>query len=149
MKRCIVVTLRFEGIHSWPSCPIEEVKFLRDPHRHIFHVKATKEVSHNDRDVEIIWLKRQMESHIKDLFPFGNLGTSSCEDIAQYLIHQFGLKGCEVLEDGENGAFLLDDEKSDDEPLDTICEAKVCKCPIRLGAAVTHCPFCQGIKRAL
>ncbi len=107
MKKHIVVTFQFEGIHSWPECPIEEVKFLRDPHRHIFHVKATKEVSHNDRDVEIIMLKRGMEEYVGNKFPAGDLNTMSCEDLAELFINAFELSSCEVLEDGENGAYLF------------------------------------------
>jgi len=38
---------------------------------------------------------------------FGNnFGNRSCEDIAEELIETFDLLNCEVLEDGENGAYL-------------------------------------------
>lgn len=112
MQKHVVVKFQFEGIHCWPKCPIEEVAFLRSKHRHIFHVKAVKEVSHNDRDVEIIWLKRQMEEFVySDLIGDDgyDLGSLSCEDIAEILIKNFGLSACEVLEDGENGAYLVQD----------------------------------------
>jgi len=110
MQRCVVVTLRVEGVHCWPECPIEEVSFLRDPHRHMFHITATRLVTHNDRDVEIIMLKREIKKYL-----FGNgvvvdFGRQSCEDIAEDLITKFDLKTCEVLEDGENGAFLFNED---------------------------------------
>ena len=108
--RAIIITLRMEGIHQWSNCPIEEVKFLRDPHRHMFHIKAWKEVTHNDRDVEIIKLKRDVQHWLWEKYGDGRgtlqFGNRSCEAIAEELIHQFDLFQCEVLEDGENGAVL-------------------------------------------
>jgi hypothetical protein len=105
MKYAVVVTLQVEGIHSWPTCPIEEVDFLKLPHRHIFHVKAMKEVRHKDREVEIIMLKRAMKLFL-DKFE-GNFGTMSCEQIASVLVENFDLVNCEVLEDNENGAKVV------------------------------------------
>ena len=99
----IVVRLQYEATHSWPECPIEAVKFLKDPHRHIFHIKAYKDVSHSDREIEIIIFKREIMFHLDMNFK-GDFGTRSCEDIALYLINEFSLSSCEVLEDGENGA---------------------------------------------
>jgi hypothetical protein len=97
------VKLQFEGIHCWPGCPFEEVKFLRSPHRHVFHVTATKVVTHDDRQVEIIMLKRAMEDWAKADIDFES---QSCEMIAKDMVEQFGLSSCEVLEDGENGAVV-------------------------------------------
>ena len=103
IKKSVVVTFQFEGIHSWPDCPIEEVSFLRYPHRHMFHVELAKEVSHNDRETEIIMLKRKLEQEFYNKI---NLGSQSCEDIAESLIKKHNLLYCKVLEDGENGAYL-------------------------------------------
>jgi hypothetical protein len=61
MKKFIEVTWQFEGLHCWPSAP-DEVAFLRSPHRHIFHCRARLEVFHQDREVEFILLKRNLES---------------------------------------------------------------------------------------
>ena len=105
IKSAVVVTLQVEGTHSWPDCPIEAVSFLRNPHRHLFHIKAVKEVSHDDRDVEIIMLKRAMKHYLKDSYD-GDFCTMSCEMLAKDLILMFDLLNCEVLEDGENGAYL-------------------------------------------
>ena len=104
MKCSVVVQFRFEGVHYWPECPIPEVSFLRHPHRHEFHVRIEKAVSHNDREVEIIMLKREAQDFCN--MNFSNAGRRSCEDMAQALIEQFGLSMAEVLEDGENGARL-------------------------------------------
>jgi hypothetical protein len=107
----VFCTFQFEGIHNWPDCPIEEVKYLRDPHRHMFHVKAYKVVSHDDRDTEFIWLKHRMQEFIRANYPndeagVAELGAYSCEMIARDLIGEFGLSKCEVSEDGENGSIL-------------------------------------------
>lgn len=102
-------TLQFEGIHCWPECPFEEVAYLRSPHRHMFHIKAWKEVFHDDRDVEFIMLKHVMLAYLDGRFPNRNMGRTSCEMLARELIEKFDLKACEVSEDGENGAILYKD----------------------------------------
>lgn len=111
MRMSVIVKFRFEGIHSWPKCPYTDVKFLRDPHRHIFHVTAMKAVRHNDREVEIIRLKREMEKYVRSLGKYNPdygllLGSLSCEMIAQKFVEAFELESCTVLEDGENGAVV-------------------------------------------
>lgn len=105
----IVVNLKVEWLHKWEQCPIEEVSFLRDLHRHIFWIRVEKEVSHDDRDIEIIMFKRKIEFFLSMKFftvenwchLFWNM---SCEMIARLLCNEFNLNSCEVLEDWENGA---------------------------------------------
>lgn len=111
-RRYIVVTLQVEGIHSWPECNLPEVKYLKDPHRHIFHIKAIKEVNHNEREIEIIKFKGLINDWLTGNFGFYNtstaidFGANSCETIAEILVDEFKLLSCEVLEDGENGAVV-------------------------------------------
>lgn len=106
MKMSIVVKLSFEAVHNWPECPIPEVEFLKHPHRHVFHVRAERLVSHNDRDTEIIMFKRDMQEYIRAMTQLdSNIGRMSCEDIAERLMTKFGCSLVEVLEDGENGAI--------------------------------------------
>lgn len=100
----VVATLRVEGFHRWPNAP-DEVDFLRERHRHEFHIRVEREVEHDDRDVEIIMLKNAVRKHLHRLY--GDpmfLGVMSCEMLARGLVDNFGLFACEVLEDGENGA---------------------------------------------
>jgi hypothetical protein len=104
VKSAVIVKFEFEGIHHWPECPLEDVAFLRDKHRHIFHVEAAKQVTHHDREVEIIRLKRELQSDIREQGI--DLGRRSCEDLAYYLLTKYGLLYCKVLEDNENGAYL-------------------------------------------
>jgi hypothetical protein len=107
----VYCTLQIEGTHNWPDCPLYEVEYLCDPHRHLFHIKAYKNVRHDDRDVEFIVLKHEILSYFYDewfdstykLFKFGSM---SCEMIAKKLISKFNLSRCEVSEDGENGAIV-------------------------------------------
>jgi len=105
-RTAVLVTLQVEGFHRWPNAP-HEVAYLSADHRHIFHVKAEKNVEHEDRDVEIITLKRQMHDYLTGRwgFPMG-LGSMSCEMLARELLNAFGLTRCEVLEDGENGGVV-------------------------------------------
>jgi len=103
MIKTIIIKYNFEAIHHWKECPIEEVSFLKDKHRHIFYVEAEKEVFHNNRDIEIIMLKREMEKYSKKKYDYE---TQSCEDIAENLLNKFNLKSCSVLEDNENGAKI-------------------------------------------
>lgn len=102
----VIIKFQFEGVHSWPDCPLDEVLFLRSPHRHIFHVVAKKYVDHDDRDIEIIMLKRSMETYVYEQWN-GDLHSMSCEMIARHLLNIFALAYCSVLEDGENGAEVI------------------------------------------
>lgn len=107
MKIRIFVTTRFEGFHRWEDAP-EEVAFLRSLHRHIFHVRAEKEVAHDDRQIEFILLKRRIDADIAQIqsSPQKSHETWSCEQWARYLIAREFLSKCEVSEDGENGAVV-------------------------------------------
>jgi hypothetical protein len=100
----IIIKLQVEGIHHWPECNIEEVLFLRDKHRHIFYITVVKEVTHNDRDIEIIKLKREIKKYL------GNepidFGRKSCEDIAEDILKKYNCSEVIVLEDNENGARI-------------------------------------------
>lgn len=111
MKTNIIVNITIDGIHAWPTCNIPEVDYLRNKHRHVFHICCKKAVSHNDRDIEIICFKHQIENYFSDTYPKqGNsylLGSTSCEALAEALSQHFGLSYCSVLEDGENGAEVI------------------------------------------
>lgn len=103
----IIINLQIEGIHNWENCDISEVSFLKYPHRHIFYITCKKEVYHDDRDIEIIMFKRDIENYLKTTY--GNIcifGSKSCEMIAKELLTTFSLNYCSVLEDNENGAEI-------------------------------------------
>ena len=107
-KTYAVVRTRFTGEHRWENAP-EEVDFLRNNHRHEFHVEVKVEQFHDDRDVEYIMLKRKVDDIINE-WPH-DLDTTSCEmmcdDLYQALsAHIEGERAyvVKVFEDGENGA---------------------------------------------
>lgn len=108
-SRTIFVTFQKEGIHRYPDAP-KGVEFLKSPHRHIFHFKVSISVTHDDRDIEFILFKRELEG----LFTDGimQMDYQSCEmlatDLIKYLEDKYpGRNGSvEVSEDGENGAVL-------------------------------------------
>lgn len=104
MKKEIIINLQVEGLHHWPECDIDEVWFLKNKHRHIFYITLIKEVGHNDRDIEIIKLKREIKQYL-GVEPI-NFGRKSCEDIAEDLLTQFNANTVIVLEDNENGARI-------------------------------------------
>lgn len=111
----VVVRLQMEGFHNWPEAP-EVVGFLRDRHRHIFHYELVKEVTHADRDVEIILMKRAVEQHLLTKYSsksrenrWCEFGAMSCEMIAEELLETFDCTSVQCLEDNENGAIVYRD----------------------------------------
>lgn len=102
--RYVWCRLTFVGFHFWKGAP-SPVTYLRHPHRHVFHVRASKRVTHNDREVEFITLKSQLQAYIGAAYE-GKTFESSCEEIAEDLLETFRLVSCEVSEDGENGATV-------------------------------------------
>lgn len=108
-KRTIFVQFQKEGIHRYPDAP-EGVKFLRHDHRHMFYFRAEIGVVHNDRDIEFILLKRELESlYDNDVLI---LNHKSCEmmaeDLYKYIQTHYPDRDVTITvsEDGENGATL-------------------------------------------
>jgi hypothetical protein len=126
MKRNYVwVTFSKEGIHRYPAAATDpllrtgnwdDVSFLANLHRHIFHFKVFVEVFHDDRCLEFIQEKRFMERL------FGNetikIDYMSCEMLAKELFGHLKVRYSdkkraviiEVSEDLENGARMEFDE---------------------------------------
>jgi 6-pyruvoyl-tetrahydropterin synthase len=104
----IIITTRFSAIHRWPDCPIEEVSYLRNPHRHEFHVTVKAEVNHDNRHVEFIQLKNKINQFLRKNWEEKDLGRMSCEMMCTKLRQEFPILNyvC-VMEDGENGAELI------------------------------------------
>ena len=103
----IFVTWQKEGIHQYPGAP-EGVEFLQYPHRHMFHFRVEIDVFHNDRDIEFILLKRELEALYDEKTL--QLDYKSCEmmadDLADYINKNYPKRDLviEVSEDNENGA---------------------------------------------
>ena len=111
MNTTIIVKLEYEALHCWPQVAemlpnLPEIHFLQYPHRHIFHIKLEKVVTHADRDIEIILFKREVIKYLQDRFN-GDLKNWSCEMLATHLLDNFKCHSVEVLEDNENGARVF------------------------------------------
>lgn len=108
-KVLAVIRTQWEGYHCWPDAP-EEVKFLRDLHRHLFHITVRIEQFHNERDIEYIMFLRRLRDNL-EANPIPE--TASCETIASVILAWIHLEypgreaSVEVSEDGENGAIVL------------------------------------------
>lgn len=113
-KDFIWVTFQKEGIHKYPAAledpKLAGVQFLGYPHRHMFHFRVELEVKHDDRDVEFILFKRELE----ELYAGGTmkLDYKSCEmmarELAGYIRENYPDRDIviEVSEDGENGCRM-------------------------------------------
>lgn len=101
----------WEATHAWADCPIEEVAYLRNEHRHVFHIDSFKIVDHDDRDQEFIVLKHRVGEWLDEEYPDKKMGSTSCEMLAIRLIGAFGLSRCMVSEDGENGVWVKPKEQ--------------------------------------
>ena len=122
MKRetWIYVTFQQEGIHKYPAAltdpKLAEVSFLGHPHRHMFHFKVHLEVFHDDRDVEFILFKRELQA----LYNHGimNIDYMSCEMLAQELAKYIQTKypnrrlKIDISEDGENRCVVAYEQEA-------------------------------------
>lgn len=115
IERYIEVTFQKEGIHKYPAAledpKLCSVSFLGHPHRHMFHFRIRVAVKHNDRDIEFIMFKRELEAlYSENLL---QLDYKSCEmiaeDLIEYIKNNYPGRVIEagVSEDGENGAILI------------------------------------------
>lgn len=128
----IFVSTQFEGMHCYPNAP-QEVAFLVNMHRHMFHVTLQLEVFHNERELEFFLVKRALDAFIKKMtesrFTSDITLAASCEtmaeDIMNWVLRTYALEivlygedtvqerkvivrkvSVEVSEDGENGSIV-------------------------------------------
>ena len=107
----IFVTFQKEGLHKWPDATEHPgVEFLANEHRHMFHFRVDLQVFHDDREVEFILFKRELEG----LYTEGalQLNYKSCEmmadELGEYIEKNYPGRhfSIEVSEDGENGCLV-------------------------------------------
>lgn len=116
LVRRIRVKTQFRGFHRWKDAP-KQVAFLRDYHRHVFHVEIEMNVTHGDRELEFFIIQSALDSYIKTNI-FGKWLDMSCEDIAeQILVSHLREKYGEnraykvtVSEDGENAGIVFEQQ---------------------------------------
>lgn len=112
MKKTLVIKFQLPGIHCWPDVNIEQVDYLKYPHRHLFYIEAHVPVSESNREVEFIEFQYKLKTFLLQtywsnehkLLDFGHL---SCEHICEFLLDNFKELSCvKVFEDNENGAVV-------------------------------------------
>lgn len=67
MKKAIFVKYEFVGYHKWKDAP-DEVGFLRNEHRHMFHVEIEFKIDHNDRDLEFFLMREEIKRAVRILY---------------------------------------------------------------------------------
>lgn len=108
MKRYILTHNEIEGFHCYPNAP-QICDFLSHRHRHIFVIECLFEVSHNEREIEIITQQNKIENYLKS--KYGNpceFCDMSCESIAEELMQKYKTHSVTVKEDNYGGATLTE-----------------------------------------
>lgn len=112
IQSSIWITFSKEGIHHYPAAQsIAGVEFLAHPHRHIFHFRVEIQVFHDDRELEFILFKRELEGLFSADGPM-EINHKSCEmlarDLIAYITNKYDGRRVvvSVSEDNENGATL-------------------------------------------
>jgi hypothetical protein len=103
------ITIRFvvPGFHCWPDAP-DRRSYLRERHRHLFHIEVTTPVEHRERQIEF----HDLLDEARELFPPHDHNSASCETMAHYLATSLHKRHGErpftvsVFEDGEAGATV-------------------------------------------
>lgn len=115
-KTFIVVNLTVDGLHMWldAKTTLPEVAYLSSLHFHQFKIQVKKQVEtgNNDRQIEIISFKHELEDYFKRNFYDAhlkccNFNNRSCEIIAKDLMEAYDLDFVQVLEDGHWGAEII------------------------------------------
>lgn len=116
MEKFIGVKTSFVGLHRWKDAPEDKViKFLRDLHRHQFHIQLLFAVTHEDRQLEFFETELYVREIVNLLYgrdEIKNLGNRSCETIGMDLYEHMtdpyrkSLQSIKVMEDEENFALL-------------------------------------------
>lgn len=112
MKKKVITSIKVEGFHNYPGAP-QVCAFLRNSHRHIFHIRCWFDVQDSNREIEFITMANKIASMLNT--DFGTpcqFGMMACEHIAEYIINNAKKNALpipskvEVLEDGDGGAIV-------------------------------------------
>ena len=118
VKKSVYVQFVKEGYHCYPEAATDptlatgdfyDVSHLGTRHFHYFYFKVWVGVTHSNRDIEFIQLRRWLESLYYGVL---DLNSKSCEMIAEDLYDQIAAKypgvpvKIDVSEDNINGALL-------------------------------------------
>lgn len=111
-KSLIIVRGQFEFCHRYATAPAE-VAYLRNLHRHMFNYEVELEVFHDDRELEFIMVKHDIDGYLARRNEDWEEKTS-CEQMAKciglYLQTKYGFErslSVSIFEDNENGAKVI------------------------------------------
>ena len=114
MKTTKTISIRWHipGFHRWKDAPTRR-GYLRERHRHLFHIEVELGVRHDDREVEYHDLLDWCRARLGQLgVSVGEFGDRSCEAIAETLGEMILEKwpdrslAVSVWEDGECGSTV-------------------------------------------
>lgn len=110
--KLIIVRGQFEFCHRYASAPAE-VSYLRELHRHMFNYEVELEVYHDDRELEFIMVKHEIDDYLSRR-ESNWTDETSCEQMAECiglcLQAKYGFErslSVSVFEDNENGAKII------------------------------------------
>ena len=110
--KLIIVRGQYEFIHRYVGAP-REVMYLRNQHRHMFNYEVELEVYHDDRELEFIMVKHEIEDYLSRR-ESNWTDETSCEQMAEFiglcLQAKYGFErslSVSVFEDNENGAKII------------------------------------------
>ena len=108
MNRFVNTYNEIVGFHRYPTAP-QFCLYLAAKHRHVFVIRASFRVEHNNRQLEINQQQNEIKTYLLDKYgepcKFGDM---SCEDIAEELLTRFHASRVQVLEDGYGGATITE-----------------------------------------
>lgn len=99
-----IVKTQFEAIHSWEGCDIDRVNFLQNEHHHIFDVEVRIKQEHDNRDIEYLNMKKNIDEVLENSISKKN---RSCEQYAKLIrdavMKMTGREDVEVIVKEDNG----------------------------------------------
>lgn len=111
MKSSIIVKTNFEGIHCHPKA-VDDVDFLRQPHRHNFYITAKIGLKEGEAELEPTVIKRGINSFLYSKpFTVQYSCVQMAKDIIGMLERTFGERNITVgvYEDNENGGKVTNE----------------------------------------
>ena len=107
MNRFVETYNQIEGFHRWPQAS-GGLSYLAARHRHLFVIRCSFSVEHNERQIEINEQAASIENYLVENFGRPcEFGDASCETICEMLLGVFpAMTKASVYEDGFSGATL-------------------------------------------
>lgn len=106
MNRFVNTYNEIVGFHNYPDAP-DFCEYLCARHRHVFVIRCSFKVVHNEREIEINKQQQLIEGYLHKYYGTPcEFGGMSCESIAEVIMADLGANDVQVLEDGYGGATL-------------------------------------------